>query len=149
MCRITFGEGETSSNSAIIHRYSISARAAPSWTLRPAPEGDFPSKRWGHSACSWEEWPAPGRSALLLFGVAIPVYNQNRSRFNGLFEWSRMKIFATPSIAMYGSGRSRGNRQNTCSSIIRFRRSPPDDHQRGHRDFWPKSNKTKIDIRYF
>ena len=29
--------------------------------------------------------PAPGRSALLLIGVAIPVYNQNRSRFNGLF----------------------------------------------------------------
>ena len=29
--------------------------------------------------------PAPGRSALLLIGVAIPVYNQNRSRFFGLF----------------------------------------------------------------
>ena len=29
--------------------------------------------------------PAPGRSALLLIGVAIPVYNQDWSRFNGLF----------------------------------------------------------------
>ena len=28
--------------------------------------------------------PAPGRSALLLIGVAIPVYNHDRSRFNGM-----------------------------------------------------------------
>ena len=29
--------------------------------------------------------PAPGGSALLLIGVALPVYKQDRSRFIGLF----------------------------------------------------------------
>ena len=57
--RITFGEGETSSNSAITHRYAISF--APRWALRPAPEGDFPSNCWDHSACSWEECSPPDR----------------------------------------------------------------------------------------
>ena len=27
----------------------------------------------------------PGRSALILIGVAIPIYNQDQLRFNGLF----------------------------------------------------------------
>ena len=57
--QITAPIGETSSNSAIIHRYAISF--APRWALRPAPEGDFPSNCWDHSACSWEECSPPGR----------------------------------------------------------------------------------------
>ena len=34
--------------------------------------------------------PAPGRASHLLIGVAIPVYNHNRSRFNFTFEVLRI-----------------------------------------------------------
>ena len=45
--------------------------------------------------------PAPGRSALLLIGVAIPVYNNDRSRFNGLFDPLKRKIKSAEGLDSY------------------------------------------------
>ena len=59
-----------------------------------SPEGDFPSKCWGHPAAAASE-----RSALLLIGVAIPVYNQDRSQFGGLFPSLISAVFSTISAA--------------------------------------------------
>ena len=63
--------------------------------------------------------PAPGRSALLLIGVAIPVYNQNRSRFFGLF--APLDLFSKSPVSRHSKANLKGIGQGGGDTFIEVR----------------------------